>query len=260
VPSVVKRTTFGAAVGCALLILFLVVDALDASANSATLGVQGGVDYQLYMGAATAWLHGGRFFEPYQLAGPYQISAGDILYPPVSLILFVPFTFLPAILWWLIPGAAVAWCLYCLRPAQWAWPLLAASVAWPTTLLKILTGNPVIWAVAAIAMGVLYAWPSVLALIKPSLLPFALVGMRTRRWWIALGVVIVVSLPFGSLWIDWVHSVLNSQGGGIAYSSLEIPMLAFPLVAWLGRTRAADGAGTARNRSFKRRNGRSIAT
>jgi hypothetical protein len=222
----------------ALTCFFVCIDVLDVVANSSTLRSQIGVDYQLYMNAGTSWLHGGPFFQSHQLAGPYQISAGDILYPPVSLILFVPFTFLPAVLWWLIPGAAVAWCLYCLRPARWAWPLLAASVAWPTTPLKILTGNPVIWAVAAIAMGVVYAWPSVLALIKPSLFPFALVGIRTRRWWIALGVVVVVSLPFGSLWIDWVHSVLNSQGGGIAYSSLEIPMLAFPLVSWLGRTRA----------------------
>ena len=55
--------------------------------------------------------------------------------------------------------------------------------------------------------------------------------------WLALAIFVVVSLPFGSLWFDWVHSILNSQGGGIAYSSLEIPMLAFPLIAWAGRER-----------------------
>lgn len=234
-PGVVKQTTLGATVGCALLVLFLVVDALDASVNSATLRGQGGVDYQLYMGAATAWLHGGQFFEPYQLAGPYQISAGDILYPPVALILFVPFTVLPAVLWWLIPLVAVAGMLIRLRPQRWAWPLLAACVAWPTTPLKVLTGNPVMWAVAALALGVVYAWPSVLVLIKPSLFPFALFGARSRSWWIALGVFVAVSVPFGSLWVDWGRSLLDAQGGGLAYSSLEIPMLALPVVAWLGR-------------------------
>ena len=55
-----------------------------------------GVDYLLYRDAAARWLAGGPFFEPYQLAGPYPISAGDILYPPVALWLFVPFTVLPA--------------------------------------------------------------------------------------------------------------------------------------------------------------------
>jgi hypothetical protein len=42
-------------------------------------------------------------------------------------------------------------------------------------------------------------------------------------------------LPFGSLWADWVASVVNSRGGGLLYSSLEVPMLLLPLIAWLGR-------------------------
>ena len=173
----------------------------------------------------------------YQLAGPYQISAGDILYPPVALLLFVPFSVLPAVLWWLLPAAAIGWSLRRLQPTRVAWPMLAACAAWPTTPLKILTGNPVMWAVAALALGVVYAWPSVLVLLKPSLFPFALFGARKRTWWLAAVALVVVSVPFGSLWLDWLHSVANSQGGGLAYSSLEIPMLAFPLIAWLGRKR-----------------------
>jgi hypothetical protein len=229
-----RNTVLWAAIAVAIGLVLL--DLIDVAANADTIRREAGVDYRLYVDAAARWLHGGPYFQPYQLAGSYPISAGDILYPPAALVLFVPFTFLPAVLWWLLPAAAVARSLYVLRPAPWAWPFLLICALWPTTPLKIVTGNPVIWAVAALSLGVVYAWPSVLVLIKPSLFPFALFGMRTRGWWIALGVVIVVSVPFGSLWVDWVHSVLNSQGGGIAYSSLEIPMLAFPLVAWLGRT------------------------
>jgi hypothetical protein len=221
----------------ALTLAFVALDLLDIAANSATLRSQVGVDYRLYVATAARWLSGGPYFQPYQLAGPYGISAGDILYPPVALLLFVPFTFLPALSWWLLPAAAVAVCVRMLRPTRAVWPLMAACAAWPTTPLKILTGNPVIWAVAALALGVVYAWPSILILIKPSLLPFALFGANRRIWWFGLGVFIVVSLPFGSLWIDWGHSILNSQGGGLAYSSLEIPLLAFPLIAWAGRER-----------------------
>ena len=220
-----------------LTLVLVLVDLADVAANSTTLAGQPGVDYRLYVDAASRWLHGGSYFQAYQLAGPYQISAGDILYPPVALLLFVPFSVLPAALWWLIPAAAVAWSIARLRPARVVWPILTMCLAWPTTPLKILTGNPVMWAVAGLALGVVYAWPSVLVLIKPSLFPFALFGVRNRRWWLALGIVVAASLPFGSLWIDWVHSILNSQGGGIAYSALEIPMLAFPLVAWAGRER-----------------------
>ena len=50
-----------------------------------------GVDFTLYRDVTIRWLGGGPYFEPYQLAGPYQISAGDVLYPPVALWLFVPF-------------------------------------------------------------------------------------------------------------------------------------------------------------------------
>ena len=234
---VVTRSAVLAWSAIAVTVVLVLVDAFDLLVNSATLQGQVGVDYRLYVGAATSWLHGAPYFQPYQVAGPYPISAGDILYPPVALLLFVPFTVLPAILWWLGPAAAVAWCLYRLHPARSAWPFLAACAAWPTTPLKVLTGNPVMWAVAALALGVIYAWPSVLVLVKPSLFPFALIGARTRRWWLALAILVMISLPFGALWIDWVHSILNSEGGGIAYSSLEIPMLALPLVAWLGRTK-----------------------
>ncbi|MFI5269358.1 MAG: hypothetical protein ACHQ7M_18435, partial [Chloroflexota bacterium] len=212
----------------------------------------GGVDYRLYMDATTRWLHGGPYFNPYQLAGPYQISAGDILYPPVALVLFVPFTVLPALLWWLIPAAAVAWCVRALRPRPVVWPIFALCLAWPPTLVKVVTGNPVIWVVAAMCVGVLYAWPSVFVLIKPSLFPFALFGVWRRSWWVGLAVFLAISLPFGLLWIDWLHSILNSQGGGLAYSILEAPMLAFPPIVWLGRTRPSPFERKAMTESIAR--------
>jgi hypothetical protein len=206
-----------------------------------------GVDATLYRDVTVGWLGGGSFYEPYQLAGPYEIRAGDVLYPPVGLVLFVPFAVLPvaiaAIVWWAIPLAITAWTIWRLRPRPEFWPLLALCIAWPTTLLKTWTGNPVVWSMAAMALGVLYAWPSVFVLIKPSLAPFALFGAWRRSWWVAVAAFVVACLPFGALWGDWVASVVNSRGGGLLYSSLEIPMLLLPLFAWLGRTRSVDGLG-----------------
>src|SRR5436305_8563856 len=69
-----------------------------------------GVDFQLYRDAAARWLHGGTFYEPYQLAGVYNIRPGDIPYPPVALRLFVPFAIEPpprdviaGVAWWATP-------------------------------------------------------------------------------------------------------------------------------------------------------------
>jgi hypothetical protein len=200
-----------------------------------------GVDFVLYRDVAARWLAGGPYFEPYQIAGPYEIRAGDVLYPPVGLLLFAPFAILPAAiawgLWWALPLGATAWAIRRLAPRPEVWPLIAFCVAWPTTLLKTWTGNPVIWSMGAMALATIYAWPAVFALLKPSLAPFALFGANRRSWWIALTVLIAASVPFGGLWADWVASLANSRGGGVLYSTLEIPMLLLPLVAWFGRTR-----------------------
>ena len=201
----------------------------------------GGVDYRLYLDATRRWLDGGPFYQPYQIAGPYPITPGDILYPPVALWLFVPFTLLPAVLWWLVPLGVTAVVVWRLRPAAIAWPLIALCVAWPPTQVKIITGNPVIWAVAALALGCVYRWPSVFVLIKPSLFPFALFGARHRSWWVALGVFALISLPFGAMWADWLTTVVNASGGGIVYSVQEVPMMLLPLVAWRWRRWPVEG-------------------
>jgi hypothetical protein len=196
-----------------------------------------GVDVALYQDAAARWVSGGPFYEPHQLSGPYEVAHGDILYPPVGLWLFVPFTVVPLVLWWAFPAAITAAAIWRLRPRAAAWPLIALCLAWPTTLLKIWTGNPVIWCIAAMALATIWRGAAPFALLKPSLAPFAAFGIRDRSWWAGMAAFIALSVPFGTMWLDWIGSVVNSRGGGVLYSSLEAPMLALPLVAWLGRTR-----------------------
>lgn len=229
VPASIARLAYA---GLALVILASIIPGLAASGSN--LGGYAGTDYQLYIEATARWLDGGPFYLPYQLAGPYSITAGDILYPPVALWLFAPFTLLPSALWWIIPIGLTAWSVWSLRPVFVVWPLLALCVAWPPTVVKLATGNPVMWAMAAVAVGVTTSGPAVFALIKPSLAPFALWGIRRRRWWAYLAIFVGLSVPFGLMWGDWVRAIANSQGG-IAYSIQEAPMLALPAIAWLGR-------------------------
>jgi hypothetical protein len=204
-----------------------------------------GKDVALYIEAADRWLAGGPFYEPRQLAGPYEVAHGDILYPPVGLWLFVPAALLPRVLalvlWWGIPTALTVWAIRRVAPRPAVWPLIALCLAWPTTPLKIWTGNPVIWSVAAMAVAIVWRGGAPFALLKPSLFPFALFGIRQRSWWIGLAVFLLLCLPFGAMWLAWATSVVNTRGGGLLYSALEAPMLALPLVAWMGRRR--DRAG-----------------
>ena len=202
-----------------------------------------GVDRDLYLTVTRRWLDGGPYFEPYQLAGPYDIRAGDVLYPPVALALFLPFALsgvLGAVLWFVVPLAGTAAIVAWLRPRPVVWPLLALCATNPTTLLKAWTGNPVIWSMLALSIatiGVRWRFAAPFALLKPSLGPFALFGVTSRSWWAGAAVLVVASLPFGLLWADWVASVVNSRGGGLLYSALEVPIVLLPLVAWFGRTR-----------------------
>ena len=190
-----------------------------------------GVDLEIYTTAARHWLADGTWYLPRQLAGPYFIADGDVLYPPTLLWLMVPFTVLPAILWWIIPGTIAAVGLARLRPALWTWPIMAVCLAWPRSTAQILFANPVIWVAAVLCWGV-----GALALVKPTVIPFALVGIRSRRWWVALAVVAVLTVPFLPLALQYPGVLLDARlPSGWLYSAAEWPLLAIPLVAWWGR-------------------------
>lgn len=234
------RLTFGLLT--VLIVMFAAAYWATVARTPGLVGRYAAIDYRLYMDATSHWLSTGTFYAPWQTSGTYNLldaqgdATGAILYPPFSLYLFAPFTVLPAFLWWLLPLGATAAVLWRLRPSPLAWPVMALCLWYPTSGLKILTGNPTIWVLAATALGTLYAWPSVGVLIKPSLFPFALIGIKNRRWWLALAVLGVMSLPFGLLWHQWIVALLNAKGGGVLYSVQEIPLLCLPLAARIGRT------------------------
>lgn len=198
-----------------------------------------GSDFGIYRDAATRWLHGGFFYYPEQLAGPYVALGGHVMYPPPTLLLFAPFTVLPAFLWWALPVGIVVWRVVTLRPSAWGWAGIAACLAWPMGLEMIYTGNPVIWVVAALALATRWPWVSVLVFAKPSLFPFAFVGARHRSWWLALGACALISGLFLPMWPDWIAAVLNARGqfSGPLYSLRDVPLLLVPLVAWAARPR-----------------------
>ena len=196
-----------------------------------------GADYRFFMEITRNWVDTGEFYLPHQLAGPYQVQTlVDVLYPPFALYLFVPFLVLPAVLWWAIPmtvfAASVAW----LRPARWTWPLIALGVAWPQTLAQLIYGNTNMWVAAMIAAGVVLAWPSVMILFKPAFAPFALIGIKRRRWWAAMGILCLAAVPFGTMWLDYATVIRNSSLSA-SYGLINLPLMVAPLIAWVGRRR-----------------------
>jgi hypothetical protein len=197
-----------------------------------------GADFLGYFNATRTWLDTGSFYLPRQLHGPYLIELGDVLYPPTVLWILVPFTVLPAVLWWVIPLGITTFVIHGWRPSVYWWPLMAAGLAYPDSPYMLQRGTPTIWFVALVAAGLRWRWPGALVLLKPSLLPFALIGIRSRGWWITIGVLTLATLPLLGMVPDWLAAVMDGQGkSGFLYSAKDVPIVLIPVFAWLGRTR-----------------------
>ena len=135
---------------------------------------------------------------------------------------------------------AIVWAY---RPSPLVWPILAACLVLPRSLGLLVYGNPSMWVAAAVAAGTMFGWPAVLAALKPTLAPFALIGIRTKRWWIAaaaLGIVLVAMLPDCA---EYVRAITNLERQDLTYSLFDIPLVVIGLVAWIGATRRIDQAG-----------------
>ena len=198
-----------------------------------------GIDYRTVIGAARSYLDGDGFYPAAQLAGPYPRNAGPILYPPVSLWLFAPFVALPAFLWWAIPVALTVWAFVRLRPSAAALAVVGLLLILPASQSPIIYGNPVMWLVPALAWGLMRGGWAVAILAKPSLAPFALAGVRRRGWWVGLALFVAASLPFGTMWFDWIVAVEHG-GVPLTHSLRQVPLMLIPLVAWLGRSRVGE--------------------
>ncbi len=203
-----------------------------------------GIDLRTVIDGADRWLHGGSPFVARQLAGPYlQIGAnssdsGEFLYPPIALPFFALFTVLPSVVWWAAPAVLFSAGLLRLRPARWTWPVLAFLVLVGQSIPLLIAWNPTIWIVTFAIWAPFLGWTGPIVLLKPTVAPLALLGIRRRSWWVSAGLMAVACLPFGSLWGDWVTAVTNMKTNGppgLAFSLLQLPFLLIPVVAWLGR-------------------------
>jgi hypothetical protein len=200
-----------------------------------------GMDYGFYRDVGQRWLTDGSYYLPHQLASPYDFELMvDVVYPPNALFLFVPFAVLPAPLWWLIPLAVLGWVFWHLRPAAWAWLVVALLLAWPRAIGAFLFGNSDIWVAAAVAGATYWGWPAVALVLKPTMLPLAIIAVRRRSFWIAaigLGALSLAMLP---LWRDYLTAMLNARIP-LDYSLGSLPLALLPLAAWVGRSRLQPG-------------------
>lgn len=206
------------------------------------LAIAIGGDYRAHMAVGQRVLAGGPYYNLDQFE-PYPIRGGDVLYPPLTLYLLIPISVLPeplrAMAWWAIPLSLMVWSVVRHRPAWWAWPLIACCCWWWRTPSQILHGNLVMWAGAAVALGTVFRWPAAFALVKPSVFPFAFVGVRSCGWWLTIVAMAILSLPVLQWTLQYPTVIANLRGLSPTYSLPEYPFLAIPVIAMLASTRVA---------------------
>jgi len=196
-------------------------------------------DHDIYMRQAERVLSGGPLYQAWQLAGPYASAQLPELYPPPTVYgLFVPLSLLPDPVWWILPIAVIVSTVAYWRPSPWGWVGIMACLAVPHTWTSIAAGNPAMWAAAGLALGTRFGWPAILALLKPTLAPFALVGSRTRGWWAAAAVLSVTTVVLLPAWLDYVTVVRNFGDSSLLYSVGNVPLMAIPLIAHICRSGA----------------------
>lgn len=208
-----------------LLLVVAVLEAVVVLGAVTDPNVTVGLDLRMYLDRTADWRAGDGFYLPHQLAGPYEVTHGDNMYPPVLLYLTVPMTVLPWAVWWLVPLAVIGAAVAVRRPSPWQLAALALILIYPRTWTILLYGNPALWALAALAAGMVWTWPLVGVPLKATFAPLALLGIRSRAWWAALGVAALLALPFGLMWLDYATVLVNAQSSrGLEYTLGEWPI------------------------------------
>lgn len=244
---VLHRVVPRVAVG--VLLVILAAETYVSLTNPLGLLQHIGGDFRLYTGAAQRWLDGGGFYHEWQLAGPYQVTlepgsrgSTSILYPPVALALFAPFTVLPAVMWWALPLVAIGAMLAYWRPSAWGWAAILLCLVYPTSWSIATNGNPSLWLAAFVALAT--RWPAFgpFAFVKPTLGWLGLGGIRHRAWWAGAAVFAVLCLAFAPMWPDYLMVVRNARGAVLdpMYSLSNVPTIAVGLIAALTATRSVS--------------------
>ena len=219
-------------VGSAVVLGAMAIGQIVLGFSSFGWGPDIGLDFSIYLQAADRFVHGQSWFLERQLAGPYDVKMGDVLYPVSSVWLFAPFLVLPTILWWAAVPIFVGLVLS-FRPAAWTWPIIAACFVFPYTSIRFVTGNPAMWLAVFETLGLRYGFPAAVVLLKPTMAPFALIGIRSRWWWVLAAILGVATLP---TLVQYIQVVRDAKiGDSWLYPFFDVPLFLTPIVAWLGR-------------------------
>ena len=239
------------AFGLSIHLLAWAVVVFWAIASGAIRREEFGWDARLFAGFGQRFLETGQAYYPVQLAGSYLAEGVVNLYPPITLYLFVPFAYLPLVLWWVIPLGIFGWHVWSCRPAPWTWPILALVLGLIPTVGALVYGGTILWSVAFICIGLRHPIVGALLGFKPTDAVMCVLFVRHRSFWIGVALMGLLAIPFGDLWIQWWTAISNIESGSPLRNVMGVPMLLLPVVAWVGRSHRVAAAGDDRQPGAK---------
>jgi hypothetical protein len=198
-----------------------------------------GGDLRIVSDAAVRLFAGDQYYLSRQLVGPHPHGPTDILYPPIASWFFLPFRWLGMAGFLALWVGVIVWAVR--RAAPWTWPLIALCIAWPATPLALNAGNPS--ALVAVGVALAMRWPGFgpLALLKPTMAPFGLPGIRSRWWWATAALLVIGSLPFLADTLIYPQVLLWTQHeSGFLYSLWHWPLAIIPLLPVLRLSLLSD--------------------
>lgn len=205
-----------------------------------------GIDYRAVMDGTNRWVATGSPYLPRQLEGPYlhlganSSDSGEFLYPPIVLPFLWGFALLPGIAWWTGAVVVAVLALRWLRPARWSWPMLILLASVGQGVPLVIAGNPTMWVTAVALCGLRPGWPAAFAVLKPSLWPVALLGVHARSWWITIAILAVVAVPFGTLWLEWYHALVDLDSAGPLFAFSHVAFVSVPVIATIASPRRTE--------------------
>ena len=244
-----RRVADRVAFGLALLVGILAIWEFAAFAQSpwAREWAFGNGDLNGYLDGARRFLENGSPYLPEQRASSWTPTGHMFIHPPIALILFVPFLWLPAPAWWAVPLGVTAVLVVRARPSPWQWLAIALCLAWPRSVGSILAGNSDLWAMMGVALGLRFGWPFALLWVKPTFALFAFLRPRSLGWAAVLG--LVASVPLLASWLDYATIMANARVG-LDYSLLNLPLVMVPVIALAGRPAERVRTAVVRRRPF----------
>ncbi len=87
--------------------------------------------------------------------------------------------------------------------------------------------------VAGVAGGLVWGWPALILVMKPTLFPVIFLGARHRSWRVGGLVGLATVVLAAPLWLDYLAAMRNVRVLDLGYSLGSLPLLLIPVVARL---------------------------